>query len=96
MVRETLDNKTGQWLKPEEVIDTLKKRKETDGLSFDEISRLKELETSLTEREKREKELAEKKRGIIHADPIEAQRLKQRADALRKEEKEKYIGGQYL
>lgn len=96
MVRETLDNKTGQWLKPEETIGALKKRKDAGGLSFDETSRLKELETSLTEQEKREKELAEKKRGIVRADPIEALRLKQKADALRKEEKEKYTGGQYL
>ncbi|MDO8600140.1 MAG: hypothetical protein Q7R73_00785 [bacterium] len=100
MAWEIRDKKLGIWLKPEEAIEALEKRRAEGGLTFDEEGQLKSLKKTLEERAKQDIKIAEQRKRneqrIRIAESPEAVAWKKKADALREDEKRKHPGGHYL
>lgn len=85
-------------MKPEEAIETLKKRQEAgSALTSAETEQFNYLKAALKEREKSEREYTRKKQGETSAAETPEQReLRKKADVAREKEKKEFQGGQYL
>lgn len=98
MPREIFNKELGAWIKPEDALDTLKKRASMGGvLTGAETEQLHYLENALKEQQKREREITQRKaEKTSMPESPEAAELRKKADAAREEEKRKFQGGQYL